>query len=95
MTPPTFSRRIQGEFKSPEDFLENDFRRLNPRFQVDNFKRNLEVIERVRLIAAENSVTPSQLSLAWLLTEERISCPFREPSGANISKRTLLQLRFD
>ena len=59
---------LSGEFKSPEDFPENDFRRLNPRFQGDNFKRNLEVIERVRLIAAEKSVTPSQLALAWLLT---------------------------
>jgi aryl-alcohol dehydrogenase-like predicted oxidoreductase len=56
-----------GEFKSPEDLPENDFRRFNPRFQGENFKCNLEVVDRVKLIAAEKSVTPSQLALAWVL----------------------------
>lgn len=58
---------LSGEFKSADDFPASDFRRLNPRFQGENFKRNLEVVERVKRIAAEKSVTPSQLALAWVL----------------------------
>jgi aryl-alcohol dehydrogenase-like predicted oxidoreductase len=78
---------LSGEFKSPEDFPENDFRRLNPRFQGDNFKRNLEVIERVRLIAAEKSVTPSQLALAWLLTRGEDIVIHSRNQAAQISRR--------
>jgi aryl-alcohol dehydrogenase-like predicted oxidoreductase len=58
---------LSGEYKSIEDFPQGDFRRLNPRFQGENFKRNLEVVERVNKIAAEKGVTPSQLALAWVL----------------------------
>jgi aryl-alcohol dehydrogenase-like predicted oxidoreductase len=58
---------LSGEFKSPDDFPQSDFRRLNPRFQGDNFKRNLAVVERVTKIATEKGVTPSQLALAWVL----------------------------
>jgi aryl-alcohol dehydrogenase-like predicted oxidoreductase len=57
---------LSGEYKSPDDFHPSDFRRLNPRFQGENFKRNLEVVERVNQIAAEKGVTPSQLALAWV-----------------------------
>jgi aryl-alcohol dehydrogenase-like predicted oxidoreductase len=60
---------LSGEFKSPEDLPQNDFRRLNPRFQGENFKRNLEVVERVKRIAAEKNVTPSQLALAWVFAQ--------------------------
>lgn len=58
---------LSGQFKTPDDFPENDFRRFNPRFQGENFKRNLGVVERVKLIAAEKGVTPGQLALAWVL----------------------------
>jgi aryl-alcohol dehydrogenase-like predicted oxidoreductase len=57
---------LSGEYKTIDDFPQNDFRRLNPRFQGENFKRNLEVVERVNRIAAEKGVTPSQLALAWV-----------------------------
>jgi aryl-alcohol dehydrogenase-like predicted oxidoreductase len=60
---------LSGEFKSPEDLPQNDFRRLNPRFQGENFKRNLAVVERVKRIAAEKNVTPSQLALAWVFAQ--------------------------
>jgi aryl-alcohol dehydrogenase-like predicted oxidoreductase len=68
---------LSGEFKSPEDLPQNDFRRLNPRFQGENFKRNLEVVERVKRIAAEKNVTPSQLALAWVFAqgEDIVSIP--------------------
>jgi len=57
---------LSGEYKTLDDLPPNDFRRLNPRFQGENFKRNLEVVERVNRIAAEKGVTPSQLALAWV-----------------------------
>jgi aryl-alcohol dehydrogenase-like predicted oxidoreductase len=58
---------LTGRFQSPEDFDEDDFRRRQPRFQGENFKRNLELVERVRNIAAEHDCTPGQLALAWVL----------------------------
>jgi aryl-alcohol dehydrogenase-like predicted oxidoreductase len=58
---------LSGRYRSPDDFDENDFRRANPRFQGENFRRNLELVERVEEIAAEKGVTPGQLALAWAL----------------------------
>ena len=54
-------------FKSPDDFPEGDFRRGNPRFQGENLKRNLELVDRVKEIASEHECTPGQLALAWVL----------------------------
>jgi aryl-alcohol dehydrogenase-like predicted oxidoreductase len=58
---------LSGQIKSPEDFAADDFRRSNPRFQGENFQRNLQLVERVKEIAAEKNVTPGQLAIAWLL----------------------------
>jgi aryl-alcohol dehydrogenase-like predicted oxidoreductase len=58
---------LSGRFRSPEDIPEDDFRRRNPRFQGENLKRNLELVERVEQIAEEKGVTASQLALAWVL----------------------------
>jgi len=58
---------LSGRFRSPEDLPEDDFRRHNPRFQGENFERNLELVERVREIAEESHVSASQLALAWVL----------------------------
>ncbi len=59
---------LSGRFQRPEDLPEGDFRRNNPRFQGENFRRNLDLVERVRAIAHEKGVTPSQLALAWVLS---------------------------
>ena len=59
---------LSGRFKKVEDLPEDDFRRHHPRFQGDNFRRNLELLARVESIAREKSVTPSQLALAWVLS---------------------------
>jgi len=59
---------LSGQIHSPEDLAEDDFRRENPRFQGENFARNLELVERVRAMADEKGVTPSQLALAWVLS---------------------------
>jgi aryl-alcohol dehydrogenase-like predicted oxidoreductase len=58
---------LSGRFTSPEDIPEGDFRRHNPRFQGENFTRNMEIVERVRQLAEAKGVTASQLALAWIL----------------------------
>jgi aryl-alcohol dehydrogenase-like predicted oxidoreductase len=58
---------LTGQIRSFEDLPEGDYRRQSPRFQGENFDRNLELVERVNEIAAEKGVTPGQLALAWLL----------------------------
>jgi aryl-alcohol dehydrogenase-like predicted oxidoreductase len=58
---------LTGQIQNFEDLPEDDYRRYSPRFQGENFERNLELVEKVREIADERGVTPSQLALAWLL----------------------------
>ncbi|MGA8891716.1 MAG: aldo/keto reductase [Anaeromyxobacteraceae bacterium] len=58
---------LTGRFRSPGDLPEGDWRRMNPRFQGENFTRNLELVERVTGIAKARGVTPAQLALAWVL----------------------------
>lgn len=60
---------LSGQFTSPEDFAEDDYRRNSPRFQGENFYKNLQLVEQVKAIATEKGVTPSQLALAWLLAQ--------------------------
>jgi aryl-alcohol dehydrogenase-like predicted oxidoreductase len=60
---------LSGRITSPDDFGENDFRRNHPRFTGENFARNLELVERVRELAAGKGVTPSQLAIAWVLAQ--------------------------
>ncbi len=57
---------LSGRFQRPEDLADDDFRRHNPRFQGENFQKNLELVKRIREIAAEKEVTPGQLALAWV-----------------------------
>ncbi len=58
---------LTGAIKSPDDFDVDDVRRGHPRFQGENFTRNLQLVERVKELAADAGVTPSQLALAWVL----------------------------
>ncbi len=60
---------LTGQIKSPEDLAADDFRRTSPRFQGENFQRNLELVGRVREIAAAKSATPAQLALRWVLEQ--------------------------
>jgi aryl-alcohol dehydrogenase-like predicted oxidoreductase len=60
---------LSGRFKSPDDFEEGDFRKHHPRFQGENFDKNLELVERVKEIADEKGVTAGQLALAWVLAQ--------------------------
>ena len=60
---------LTGAINKPEDFAEDDYRRHTPRFQGENFYRNLDLVRKVREIAARNGCTPGQLALAWILAQ--------------------------
>jgi aryl-alcohol dehydrogenase-like predicted oxidoreductase len=60
---------LSGQIKSMDDLDEKDFRRRGPRFQGENFQRNLDLVARVEELAAEQGVTPGQLALAWVLAQ--------------------------
>ncbi|MDT7573655.1 MAG: hypothetical protein QOE05_3829 [Actinomycetota bacterium] len=60
---------LSGAIRSIDDLEPNDFRRHNPRFQGDNFAKNLELVEKVNELAAAKGVTASQVALAWLLAK--------------------------
>lgn len=58
---------LTGRFKSFEDLPEDDYRRNSPRFQGENFTRNLELVQLIETMAREKDCSPAQLALAWLL----------------------------
>ena len=60
---------LSGQIRTPEDLAPDDFRRSNPRFQGENFDRNLKLVEAVSTLAADKGVTPAQLALAWVLAQ--------------------------
>jgi aryl-alcohol dehydrogenase-like predicted oxidoreductase len=60
---------LTGRFRTFDDLPEDDYRRNSPRFQGDNFQRNLDLVERVEDIARRKQCTPAQLALAWLLAQ--------------------------
>lgn len=66
---------LSGAITTPDDFAADDFRRTDPRFQGENFDRNLAVVAEVRRLAEEKSVTPSQLALAWVLRQGAVPIP--------------------
>jgi len=60
---------LSGSITSPDDLAADDYRRSSPRFQGENFYKNLQLVERVKEIASEKGATPGQLALAWLLAQ--------------------------
>jgi aryl-alcohol dehydrogenase-like predicted oxidoreductase len=60
---------LSGSITSADDLAADDFRRNSPRFQGENFNKNLQLVERVKEIAGEKGVTPGQLAIAWLLAQ--------------------------
>jgi aryl-alcohol dehydrogenase-like predicted oxidoreductase len=60
---------LTGAIKREEDLAADDWRRTNPRFQGENFRRNLQLVRRVETIASEKGCTASQLALAWVLAQ--------------------------
>jgi aryl-alcohol dehydrogenase-like predicted oxidoreductase len=60
---------LTGQIKRPEDLAEDDVRKQHPRFQGENFQKNLDLVARVEEIAKEHNCTPAQLALAWVLAQ--------------------------
>jgi aryl-alcohol dehydrogenase-like predicted oxidoreductase len=66
---------LTGQFKRFEDFPADDYRRLSPRFQGENFQRNLDLVRGIEEIAKEKGCKPSQLALAWVLAQDKNIVP--------------------
>jgi aryl-alcohol dehydrogenase-like predicted oxidoreductase len=66
---------LSGQFRKPEDIPQDDYRRNHPRFQGENFQRNLDLVKRIEEIAGEKKVMPSQLALAWVLSRGKDVVP--------------------
>lgn len=66
---------LTGQYRSPDDFAPDDYRRQSPRFQGENFQRNLDLVHKIEEIAASKSVKPSQLALAWVLARGKDIVP--------------------
>jgi aryl-alcohol dehydrogenase-like predicted oxidoreductase len=60
---------LTGQIKKFDDLAQDDFRRFSPRFQGENFQKNLDLVARVEQLAKEKNCTPGQLALAWLLAQ--------------------------
>ena len=61
---------LTGQFQSPDDFDADDYRRQSPRFQGENFDKNLELVRQVEQMARAKNCAPAQLALAWLLAQD-------------------------
>lgn len=66
---------ISGELRTFEDLAPHDLRRYMPRFQGDNFKKNVEIVDKIKEIADEKNCTPSQLALAWTIFNGALPIP--------------------
>ncbi len=66
---------LSGQFQSPDDFPENDFRRTVPKFQGEQFQKNLDLLKEIQTMAAEKDVTSPQLALAWILAKGALPIP--------------------
>jgi aryl-alcohol dehydrogenase-like predicted oxidoreductase len=66
---------LTGALKSPDDLAPDDWRRMNPRFQGENFTKNLELVEELEVMARAKGTTAAQLALAWLLTRGKHVVP--------------------
>jgi aryl-alcohol dehydrogenase-like predicted oxidoreductase len=60
---------LTGQIKSPADLAPDDWRARSPRFQAENFQKNLALVEKIQQLAARKGCTPSQLALAWVLAQ--------------------------
>jgi aryl-alcohol dehydrogenase-like predicted oxidoreductase len=77
---------LTGAIASTDDFATDDYRRSSPRFQGDNFTKNLQLVEQVKAIALEKGITAGQLALAWLLAQGNDIVPI-----PGTKRRTYLQ----
>jgi aryl-alcohol dehydrogenase-like predicted oxidoreductase len=77
---------LTGQIKRYEDLASDDYRRQSPRFQGENFQRNLDIVSRVQTLASQKGCTPAQLALAWVLAQGNDLVPI-----PGTKRRTYLQ----
>lgn len=75
---------LTGQIRSVDDFADDDWRKTNPRFVGDNFRRNLALVDEVRAIGAEIGASPAQTAIAWLLTRGEDIAPI--PGTRRVSR---------
>jgi aryl-alcohol dehydrogenase-like predicted oxidoreductase len=80
---------LTGRWQKPEDIPENDWRRQQPRFQGDNFYKNMELVEKVRELATDKKVEPGQLALAWVLAQGEDIVPIPGTKHINYLKENI------
>lgn len=66
---------LSGRFQTPEDFPENDFKRSVPKFQGEQFQKNIELLNEVQKVAVEKGITSTQLALAWTIAKGALPIP--------------------
>lgn len=66
---------LSGDIKSPDDFPDNDFRKSIPRFQGEQFQKNIELVKEIEKLAEEKQITASQLALSWIATKNIVAIP--------------------
>lgn len=84
---------LSGEIKSPDDFEKTDSRRMFPRYQGENFYKNLELVRKLTERAADKGVTPAQLALAWVLAQGVVAIPGtkrRKYLDANVAAASII-----
>ncbi|MFD8920856.1 aldo/keto reductase [Streptomyces sp. NPDC059569] len=75
---------LTGRIRTVDDFADDDWRKTNPRFTGENFRRNLRIVDEVQAIGAEIGATPAQTALAWLLTRGNDIAPI--PGTRRVSR---------
>jgi aryl-alcohol dehydrogenase-like predicted oxidoreductase len=86
---------LTGRFRSFEDLPEDDYRRNSPRFQGDNFQKNLDLVARVEEIAKQKRCTPAQLALSWLLAQGEDIVPIPGTKQRRYLEENLRALEFE
>ncbi|QMW05750.1 aldo/keto reductase [Spirosoma foliorum] len=66
---------LTGSIQSPDDFPENDFRRGIPRFQGEQFYKNIDLVNAIKALAETKGITPSQLAIAWIISKGYVPIP--------------------
>jgi aryl-alcohol dehydrogenase-like predicted oxidoreductase len=86
---------LTGRFRKFEDLPEDDYRRNSPRFQGENFQRNLDLVARVEELARRKKCTPAQLALAWLLAQGEDIVPIPGTKQRRYLEQNVAALRVD
>lgn len=72
---------LTGQLKSPDDFAADDFRKTLPRYQGENFYKNLKIVDAVKELAEQKGCSPGQLALAWVIAQGAIPIPGTKDAG--------------